>query len=178
MGRAWSALSGRSRRLIPLSEVEARCAVRERHSAGTRTVSIERIKGSEGRCTDFDCDFNPVQDHSQERWLRVARARQEDKFLPPVELVQVGDVYFVLDGHHRLSVARALGQRSIEAEVTVWQVKGLLPWEMPAGGSGQGQSGQRDGALRGKARRLGEWVLLCLRGLVPAWMGSNGYAAL
>jgi hypothetical protein len=47
--------------------------------------------------------------------------------LPPVVLVQVGDVYFVRDGHHRISVARALGQLDIEAEVTVWQVSGPLP---------------------------------------------------
>jgi len=51
--------------------------------------------------------------------------------LPPVELVQVGDVYFVRDGHHRISVARTVGQRDIEAEVTVWHVDGPLPWEEP-----------------------------------------------
>jgi hypothetical protein len=168
MGQAWSALSGRSRRLIPLSEVETRCTVRDRHFAGIRTVRIDRIRGSEGRCADFDRGFNPVQDHSQDRWLRVARAWQADKPLPPVELVQVGDVYFVLDGHHRLSVARALGQQSIEAEVTVWRVSGSLPWEKPAAASGQEQSGQRKASRQGKAHRLGERVLLSLRGLVPA----------
>jgi hypothetical protein len=57
-----------------------------------------------------------------------------------VELVQVGDVYFVRDGHHRISVALALGQRDVEAEVTLWQVTGPLPWEQPApvpGATGQ-----------------------------------------
>ncbi len=178
VGQAWSALRGRSRRLIPLSEVETRCTVRDRHYAGRRTVPIDHIRGSESRYADFDCDFRPVQDHSQERWLRVARTWQEDKPLPPIELVQVGGVYFVLDGHHRLSVARALGQRAIEAEVTVWQVEGPLPWEGTAAVSGEGQGGWHNGALRGKPRRLGERVLLSLRGLVPAWMGSGRYAAL
>jgi hypothetical protein len=65
-------------------------------------------------------------------WLSVAVARQRGKSLPPVKLIQVGDVYYVQDGHHRISVARALGQRDIEAEVTVWQVTGPLPWEEPA----------------------------------------------
>jgi hypothetical protein len=65
------------------------------------------------------------------RWLRVAAARDQGKVLPPVVLVQVEDVYFVRDGHHRISVARALGQLDIEAEVTVWQVPGPLPWETP-----------------------------------------------
>ena len=51
--------------------------------------------------------------------------------MPPVELVQVRDAYFVRDGHHRISVARALGQRDIEAEVMVWHVDGPLPWEEP-----------------------------------------------
>jgi len=57
-----------------------------------------------------------------------------------VELIQVGDVYFVRDGHHRISVARALGQRDVEAEVTLWQVTGPLPWEQPTtvpGAAGQ-----------------------------------------
>jgi hypothetical protein len=52
--------------------------------------------------------------------------------LPPVELIQVGDVYFVRDGHHRISVARMMGQDSIDAEVTVWETAGLLPWERAA----------------------------------------------
>jgi hypothetical protein len=49
--------------------------------------------------------------------------------LPPVELIQVGSVYFVRDGHHRISVARAMGQQEIEAVVTVWQTADILPWE-------------------------------------------------
>ena len=65
------------------------------------------------------------------RWLGVAAARDHGKVLPPVVLVQVGGVYFVRDGHHRISVARALGQLDIEAEVTVWQVSGPLPWDAP-----------------------------------------------
>jgi hypothetical protein len=56
-------------------------------------------------------------------------ARQQGAKLPPVALIQVGDVYFVKDGHHRISVARALGQVEIEAVVTVWHVAGQLPWE-------------------------------------------------
>jgi hypothetical protein len=61
------------------------------------------------------------------RWLSVAAARDQDEVLPPVVLVRVGDVYFVRDGHHRISVALALGQLDIEAEVTIWHVSGRLP---------------------------------------------------
>ena len=49
--------------------------------------------------------------------------------MPLVRLIQVGELYFVSDGHHRISVARAFGQQEIEAQVTVWQVEGALPWE-------------------------------------------------
>jgi hypothetical protein len=131
-GRVWSALTGRPRRLLPLAEVDAACTVRTRRYTGMQTVPIRRIGGSEGRSKDFDCDFNPLQHHTRGRWLGIATARQRGKEMPPVELIQVGDVYFVRDGHHRISVAQALGQREIEAEVTVWQVSGPLPWEQPA----------------------------------------------
>jgi hypothetical protein len=81
-------------------------------------VPMDQIQGSEGREHDFDLDFNPLQSHNMDRWVNVAVARQLGISLPPVELVQVGQIYFVRDGHHRISVAKALGQREIEAEVT------------------------------------------------------------
>ena len=125
----WSALSGRSRHLLALGKVHETCTVQAHRDAGVRSVPISQIKGSKGRCTDFDRDFNPLQEHSRGRWLHIARAREQGKALPPVELVQIGELYFVQDGHHRISVARALGQQTIEAQVVVWQVSGPLPWE-------------------------------------------------
>jgi hypothetical protein len=98
----------------------------------TSRVPIAQIVGSQGRCGDFDRDFNPLHDHNRERWLRIAAARRRATLLPPVDLVQVGGLYFVQDGHHRISVARALGQTDIEARVTVWHVSGPLPWETEA----------------------------------------------
>jgi hypothetical protein len=95
-------------------------------------VPLDRIRGSESRNRDFDCDFNPLQNHTEERWLRVATAREQSKSLSPVRLIQVGDIYFVRDGHHRISVARALGQPEIEAEVEVWQMGETQPWEQAA----------------------------------------------
>ncbi len=133
MGRLWGALTGRACRLFSLEEVERQCRVRGRHYAGTCSVPLNRIKGSEGRETDFDAAFNPRCEHNRERWVSVATAWLMGETLPPVELIQVGDLYFVRDGHHRISVAKALGQWSIDAEVTVWQVNGPLPWEKGAG---------------------------------------------
>jgi hypothetical protein len=131
-GQFWSMLIGRSRCLLTLDEIKTACTAHPHPHAQIRTVPIEQIRGSESRSGDFDRDFNPLQDHHKRRWLSVAGARERGKALPPVELIQVGDVYFVRDGHHRVSVARALGQRNIEARIVVWQVSGSLPWETPA----------------------------------------------
>jgi hypothetical protein len=131
-GRLCSWLSGRSSSLLELKEIEASCRIHTRSATAARTVPIQQICGSEGRAREFDRDFNPRKRHTQERWLGIAVARQQGKALPSVSLVQVGDLYFVRDGHHRISVARALGQQNIEARVTVWQVEGPLPWERGA----------------------------------------------
>lgn len=117
----WSHLTGRGRSLLNLGEVQKQITVHTRYPAGVRLVPIDRILGSENRCGDFDADFRPLKDHSRERWASIALARQLDITLPVVEVVQINDRYFVRDGHHRISVARAQGQREIEAEVTVWE---------------------------------------------------------
>ena len=169
LGQAWSTLTGHSHRLLALAEIDATCTVRARCHAGMRTVPISQIRGSEGRSNDFDRDFNPLQDHTEGRWLGVAAARQRGKALPPVELIQVGDVYFVRDGHHRISVARALGQQDIEAEVMVWQVTGPLPWERSAAAHsliGQETDIERlYKTVRDDSARLRERFLLSLRDL-------------
>ncbi|MDQ4075720.1 MAG: chromosome partitioning protein ParB, partial [Chloroflexota bacterium] len=61
--------------------------------------------------------FQPLQEHTKDRWIRIAIAYQMGKPLPPVELLQIGENYFVRDGHHRISVAKARAQKEIEANV-------------------------------------------------------------
>ena len=124
-GRArqiWAKLRGQPNQLLDLTTVTATCAIGDRRAAGTQIVPIQQIRGSEGRCADFDVAFHPLKAHTEDRWLSVANANVRGRGLPPVELIQVGTVYFVRDGHHRISVAAALGQREIDAIVTVWQV--------------------------------------------------------
>ncbi len=82
-------------------------------------MPINRIKGSEGRSGDFDRDFNPMHDRMIDRWVSVALAQSNGVALPAVELIQLGEDYFVRDGHHRISVARAFGEEYIDAKVTV-----------------------------------------------------------
>ena len=85
---------------------------------GVRPVPLDQIVGSATlRYHDFDRAFLPVQARTKSRWRRVDEAYYEDVELPPVELYQVGEVYFVRDGHHRVSVARDRGQAYIDANV-------------------------------------------------------------
>jgi hypothetical protein len=85
---------------------------------GLRTVPISLIGGSVGRCSEFDEDFMPAKASVEERWKRIDRAFHQGKELPPVSLYKIGSFYFVLDGHHRISVARYHGVEWIDAYVT------------------------------------------------------------
>ena len=67
-----------------------------------------------------------------ERWLSVYSAIYQDIGLPPVSLIEIRGAYFVRDGHHRISVARTLGNVNVDAELTAWDVSGPLPWEKQA----------------------------------------------
>ncbi len=87
------------------------------HYAGHKSVPIDRIRGSEGRMADFDDAFYPLHDRLRSRWLGVASVRLAGEGLPAVELIHAGGLYFVRDGHHRISVAKALGEAYIDAEV-------------------------------------------------------------
>jgi hypothetical protein len=122
VGQIWAKLRGQSRRLLDLTAVAATCAIGDRRAAGTQTVPIRQIRGSEGRSNDFDVAFHPLKAHTEARWVSVAMAYMRGLGLPPVELIKIGAVYFVRDGHHRISAAAALGQQEIDAVVTVWQV--------------------------------------------------------
>jgi hypothetical protein len=161
-GQFWSRLTGRSHCLLKLASVEAACKLGTNCEAGLQTVTIAQILGSEGRSTDFDRDFYPLKDHNRGRWLNIARARQQGKTLPPVVLVQIGDVYFVRDGHHRISVARALGQEAIDARVTSWQVSGPLPWEVVP-------TSQHTGVVSALDRLQSEWARLVER----TWLNAH-----
>lgn len=126
-GLLWAYLTGRSRALLSLDGALQSATVQAVISAKTRMVLIAQIDGSENRSVDFDRNFNPLHDHTRDRWLSIARAWQRGHYLPPVKLIQVGDHYFVRDGHHRISVARALGWEVVYATVEVWIVGKPLP---------------------------------------------------
>lgn len=88
------------------------------HYAGQRAVSLEDIWGTENRADEFDVDFHPIAEHLEDRWVQVWLAYAQGVPLPPVELIEKDGGYYVRDGHHRISVARALGFEMIEAVVS------------------------------------------------------------
>ena len=113
-------LTGRPRRLISLDQV-LRAAGRQGHAdRGVRDIPLDRVVGSAGQAKthDFDPAFLPVSRRLRHRWARVYTAMVEGGEVPPIDVYQVGENYYVIDGHHRVSVARSLGRDSIAARVT------------------------------------------------------------
>jgi len=88
-------------------------------AARRRTIPLEAIVGTVDATTDFDAAFRPATDRASSRWQRVALAHREQRALPPITAIQRPDGYYVLDGRHRVSVARALGHSTIEANLQV-----------------------------------------------------------
>lgn len=123
LGRIVSVLTGRPRNLLDLNTEISERKIRSQHSAGSQTVRINQIRGSEGRTGDFDREFNPMHTRMRERWVSVAAARSSGVTLSAVELIQLGQDYFVRDGHHRISVARAMSEEYIDANVIVLELE-------------------------------------------------------
>jgi hypothetical protein len=85
---------------------------------GRRTLEVSKIVGSVGKHEQFDMNFMPLSGASSEKWKRIDRAFRLGQELPPVSLLELGGAYFVMDGNHRVSVARFQGVEWIDAEVT------------------------------------------------------------
>lgn len=127
--RAVDVLKRRATSLIGLHVYLGDRRVLGSHYARMKSVSIDAIIGSEGKSEDFNRSFNAKYDRTRTRWMNIAKARLAGRELPPVELIQVDNSYSVRDGHHRISVARALGENYIDAEVRQWDVEPLAEGE-------------------------------------------------
>ena len=110
-------LGGQPATLLSYDEVKEKLRIGGPIYRGVKTVEIKKIVGSLNRYHEFDRAFLPLEDQVADRWQSIDRAFYQDVNLPPVVLYKVGDVYFVVDGHHRVSVAREQGQLDIDAEV-------------------------------------------------------------
>jgi hypothetical protein len=124
-GRLLSRLATRVRRqpgdvdvILPFEEVvEALGRVSER-SLGLQSIELDSIVGTVDRRKEFDRGFRPTSGRVRPRWERIAQAQRRGESMPPIRVYRIGDLHFVEDGHHRVSVARAQGRRDIDAYVT------------------------------------------------------------
>jgi len=111
-------LTGKSADLLSFEDVRRKLKAGDAIAQGLKDIPLDAIVGSVGRYADFTRSFLPRQDSDRDRWARVKAATNGLVGLPPIEVYQIGQVYFVLDGHHRVSAARELGATHIQAYVT------------------------------------------------------------
>lgn len=104
--------------ILPFDEVVKALGRVGEQRRGLQTIRLDRIVGSVDSMRDFDRRFRPTSNRVRERWERLALAQRRGEPIPPIDVYQVGDLYFVEDGHHRVSIALAMGQKVIDAYVT------------------------------------------------------------
>jgi hypothetical protein len=105
-------------RLVPLDEVVGPAGWRGERRLGRQTIRLDTIVGTVGVRRDFDQRFRPTSTRVRYRWERLALAQRRGAAIPPIEVYRVGGLHFVSDGHHRVSIAAATGQQTIDAYVT------------------------------------------------------------
>ena len=123
-------LGGRDR-LLSFDEVRRTLVADNRFYLGRKVVEVSKIVGSVGRHGEFDRDFMLVKASLSYKWRRVDRALRRGEELPAVSLYKIGDAYFVVDGNHRVSVARYQGVEMIDAEVTQFGARSSADLEVP-----------------------------------------------
>ena len=118
--------------LVSFDDLRKKISVENQHDIGMQVIEIEKIIGSLNRYQDFDDSFLPRQTHTRNRWENIDRVFLQGEYLPPVEVYKIGEFYFVIDGNHRVSVAREKGQVFIDAHVIELQIpfpiQGKFDW--------------------------------------------------
>ena len=123
-----SILTRRARRLQSIEPVLEAAGLEGRAYGGVQEIPLDRVVGSAAppsKTGDFDPGFLPITRRLRDRWTRIYEAMVEGDELPPIDVYKVGDDYYVIDGHHRVSVARSLGRATINARVV--EVKTRAP---------------------------------------------------
>jgi hypothetical protein len=122
--RALARLSARLRRaddvdhILPFEEVARALGRSGERRLGQQLITLDSIVGTVDRSREFDREFRPTSSQVRERWQRINLAQRKGEAMPPIDVYRIGELHFVKDGHHRVSVARALGYRDINAYVT------------------------------------------------------------
>jgi hypothetical protein len=121
--------------ILPFEEVIAALGRTGEHRLGLQVIPLDSIVGTVDRTREFDRQFRPTTGRGRVRWERVAAAMRRGESLPPIDVYRIGELHFVRDGHHRVSVARALGRSDIDAYVTAVETRvpiesGLRPSDL------------------------------------------------
>jgi hypothetical protein len=112
--------------LLPLDEVTKRLRAFEQTYVGIRPIRVDDVVGTVSRVNDFDRDFLPKRSKIQQRWRNVERSYPEGDF-PPIVVYELDGRYFVVDGHHRVAIAKQRGVEFIDAEITQLRSRWKLP---------------------------------------------------
>jgi hypothetical protein len=104
--------------ILPFDEVIAALGRVGERQLGLQAIRLDTIVGTVDSRRDFDRHFRPTSSRVRERWERLALAQRRGESIPPIEVYRVGDLHFVIDGHHRVSIALATGEKTIDAYVT------------------------------------------------------------
>jgi hypothetical protein len=128
--------------ILPFDEVISALGLRGERRLGLQTIRLDTIVGTVDSSRDYDRRFRPTSGRVRERWERLALAQRRGESIPPIEVYRVGDLHFVQDGHHRVSIAMAEGAKTIDAYVT--EVRTQVP--------ATGIRGRRDLVFKGYER--------------------------
>lgn len=112
--------------LLSLNDVKQLIRPKNETYVGMKTIEVAKVVGSEGRYNDFDNRFFPKNTHLKNRWQHVDEAAINSVSLPPIKVYELAGLYFVRDGNHRVSVAKARGTEFIDAEVVSLQSEIVL----------------------------------------------------
>ena len=128
--------------ILPFDEVVSALGLRGERRLGLQTIRLDSIVGTVDSGRDYDRRFRPTSGRVRERWERLALAQRRGEAIPPIEVYRVGDLHFVQDGHHRVSIAMAEDAKTIDAYVT--EVRTQVP--------ATGIRGRRDLVFKGYER--------------------------
>jgi hypothetical protein len=109
--------------ILPFEEVIRALGRTGERRLGPQVIPLDSIVGTVDRTREFDRQFRPTSGRGRARWERVAAAMRRGESLPPIDVYRIGELHFVRDGHHRVSVARTLGRSDIDAYVTEVQTR-------------------------------------------------------
>ncbi len=162
--------------ILPFEEVVAALGWVGQRSQGLKSIPLESIVGTVDRSKEFDRAFRPTSGRVRGRWQRIAEAQRRGRDMPPISVYQVGDLHFVRDGHHRVSVARAQGRTHIDAYVTEVETKvpidsQLRPEDLPLKGHERlfNERVPLSPEARARVRPSDPWDYGCLAEGVEAW---------